>query len=139
VRHFSCCQSVPKPVTSTTVLVVDDEELVRHYIERILVGGGYRVITAISGGEAFSLLQAGGDLIELVITDIRMPRMSGEEFAKRMAHLSSPPPLLYISGGDPPPGGESANFLQKPFTRQALLRAVEVVLGDEEENQQVSE
>jgi CheY-like chemotaxis protein len=53
---------------------------------------------AISGGEAFSLLQAGGDLIELVITDIRMPRMSGEEFAKRMAHLSSPPPLLYVSG-----------------------------------------
>ena len=115
------------------VLVVDDEELVRHYIERILVGGGYRVIMAISGGEAFSLLQAGGDLVELVITDIRMPRMSGDEFAKRMAHLSSPPPLLYISGGDPPRGAESANFLQKPFTRQALLRAVEVVLSDEEE------
>jgi CheY-like chemotaxis protein len=37
-----------------TVLIVDDEELVRHYLERILVGGGYRVITATSGEEAFS-------------------------------------------------------------------------------------
>jgi hypothetical protein len=45
-----------------------------------------------------------------------------------MAQLSSPPPLLYISGGGPPPGGESTKFLQKPFTREALLRAVRVVL-----------
>jgi two-component system cell cycle sensor histidine kinase/response regulator CckA len=112
-----------------TVLIVDDEELVRHYLERILVGGGYRVITATSGEEAFSLLHAGGDLIDLVITDLRMPRMSGEEFAGRIVRLSSAPPLLYISGGDPPRGAESANFLQKPFTREALLRAVEVVLG----------
>jgi len=115
-----------------TVLVVDDEELVRHYIERILVGGGYRVITAANGGQAFPLLHAGGDLIELVITDLRMPRMSGEEFAGKMAQLSSPPPLLYISGGDPPRGAESANYLQKPFTREALLRAVEVVLRADE-------
>ena len=120
---------MPKPASGNTVLIVDDEELVRHYLERILVGGWYRVITATSGEEAFSLLHAGGDLIDLVITDLRMPRMSGEEFASRIARLSSAPPLLYISGGDPPRGAESANFLEKPFTREALLRAVEVVFG----------
>jgi two-component system, cell cycle sensor histidine kinase and response regulator CckA len=119
---------VPQPLTRHTVLVVDDEEVVRYYIERILVGGGYRVITAIRGEEAVSLLHTGGDLIELVITDVRMPGMSGEDFARQMAQLSSAPPLLYISGGDPPAGAESARFLQKPFTREALLRAVEVVL-----------
>jgi CheY-like chemotaxis protein len=112
-----------------TVLVVDDEEVVRYYIERILVGGGYRVIMAATGGEAISLLHAGGDLIELVIADVRMPGMSGEQFAKQMADLSTVPPLLYISGGDPPAGAESARFLQKPFTREALLRAVRVVLN----------
>jgi CheY-like chemotaxis protein len=74
---------VRKPVTRDTVLVVDDEELVRHYIERILVEGGYRVITATNGAEAISLLHAGSDLIDLVITDLRMPNMSGEEFAKK--------------------------------------------------------
>jgi CheY-like chemotaxis protein len=67
---------VPKPVTSTMVLVVDDEELVHHYIERILVGGGYRVIMAISGGEAFSLLQAGGDLQRVEDAQI-YPRAAG--------------------------------------------------------------
>jgi CheY-like chemotaxis protein len=86
------------------------------------------VITATSGAEAISLLHAGGDLIELVITDLRIPSMSGEEFDKTMDQLSSPPTLLYISCGDPPPGAESAKFLQKPFTREALLRAVRVVL-----------
>ena len=70
----------------------------------------------------------GWEVTQLVITDLRMPSMSGEEFAKKMAQLSSPPPLLYISGGDPPPGAESTKFLQKPFTREALLRAVRVVL-----------
>jgi CheY-like chemotaxis protein len=120
--------SVPKPVTRHMVLVVDDEQLVRYYIERILLEGGYRVITATTGAEAISLLHAGADLIELVITDLRMPSMSGQEFAKKMTQLSSPPLLLYISGGDPPPGEESARFLQKPFTREALLRAVRVVL-----------
>src|SRR5436190_24403365 len=102
--------SVPKPVTRHMVLVVDDEQLVRYYIERILLGGGYRVITATTGAEAISLLHAGGDLIELVITDLRMPSMSGQRFAKKMAELSSPPPLLYINGGDPPPGPEAPKF-----------------------------
>ena len=66
-----------------TVLVVDDEEILRSYMARVLEGEGYSVIEAENGVEALSLLSRKdpGVVVDLVITDVRMPRMGGRDLA----------------------------------------------------------
>jgi len=120
-----------------TLMVVDDERGIREMLRRVLERAGYRVLTAAQGGEALARFEEAAGAIDLVITDVRMPEMSGPELADRLATLREGVKILYISGyggaivAPHDPFGIRSVFLQKPFTMAALLEKVkEMLAGD---------
>jgi two-component system chemotaxis response regulator CheY len=113
--------------TKQTVLVVDDEELVRNFIERVLVGAGFQVIMASSGNESMGILKATA--VDLVITDIRMPGMDGRDLGALISKLPLAPPVMYASASDHPPHGKGTHYLQKPFKGAELVRMAQEILS----------
>jgi CheY-like chemotaxis protein len=123
------------PPEGPTILAVDDEELVRHFMQRTLRGAGYQVVLASNGFEALALLRVGEAAIDLVITDLRMPGMRGEELGVKIGQLPSPPPVLYVSASnEPPPGDPEVQFLEKPFAPADLIRVVKQILSTRKTN-----
>jgi|1186.fasta_scaffold260767_2 two-component system cell cycle sensor histidine kinase/response regulator CckA len=113
---------------TATILLVDDEEMLRHVMTRALEGYGFRVITASDGVAAWELLQANSQAITAIVTDVRMPRMDGQELAERVATLPNAPPVLFISGY---PRGNipyDQPFLSKPFQADQLVDSIAAVL-----------
>jgi FixJ family two-component response regulator len=87
------------------------------------------VLTASDGLEALSIIEAWGPTIRVVVTDVRMPRLSGPALAAHLARLDRSPAVLFVSGfsdADVP-----AEVLAKPFTSDALLGAVSRLLESE--------
>jgi nitrogen-specific signal transduction histidine kinase len=112
-----------------TILMVDDEDMVLTMGETILSAFGYRVMTASSGPEALDLFAKHGAGIDLVITDMVMPQMSGRELVERLKSLNPALRIVCSSGYlRNVIEGESANYLKKPFTSQDLLRKVKQAL-----------
>jgi len=115
------------------VLVVDDEEPIRQLERRILESGGYRVIEASRAVEAFSLLQKEIQ-VDLVIADLQMPDLGGEEMARRIRRDRPDIKVLYVTGhidelmDERSTLWEGEAFLDKPFTAKALLEAVSLLL-----------
>ena len=116
------------------VLIVDDEEPIRQLERRILESGGYRVIEASGALEAFALLQK--DLqVALVIADLQMPDLGGEEMARRIRRDRPDIKVLYVTGhidelmDERSTLWEGEAFLDKPFTAKALLEAVSLLLN----------
>jgi CheY-like chemotaxis protein len=111
-----------------TILVVDDAEDIRKMICSILGINGYRCLEAADGLQALDVLGHHSGSVDLVITDIVMPRMDGNEFASRLAKLEPAARLIFMSGyaGDPVvrPVRMDSLFLPKPFTAAALLDTV---------------
>jgi CheY-like chemotaxis protein len=101
---------------AATVLVVDDEEVLRSYMVRVLESDGYSVIEAQDGVEALSLLSRRdtGVAVDLIITDVRMPRMGGRDLAATLASGGASPPVLFVSGSHTP-SDVSGPLLRKPF------------------------
>ena len=95
----------------------------RQLCARILEEEGYRVLTAGDGLEALAMLEAAGAEIQLVISDLRMPRLDGLQLATCLAARSSSPPVIFISGYnvDQP---LNRPILTKPFHPDDLLTAV---------------
>src|SRR5215207_5170840 len=87
------------PVPSLYVLVVDDIESVRRLVRRVLEHADHRVLEAANGLEALARL-AENPTVDLVITDLRMPKMDGWELATRLAGRSPRLPVLFMSGFD---------------------------------------
>jgi two-component system, cell cycle sensor histidine kinase and response regulator CckA len=112
-----------------TILVVDDEEIARRFLERALTHEGYNVLLANDGEEALELLRTTKRKVVLVITDLVMPGMGGHAFAVEVARLPSPPPVLYISAYESPQGEMATRFLQKPFSPEELAEAVKHLLS----------
>jgi PAS domain S-box-containing protein len=122
---------------SETVLLCEDEEDVRSLTHRILDAHGYDVLVAAGGEEALELADAWPGAIDLLLTDVVMPRMSGRELAQRLAIKHPGMKVLYLSGYP----DESivrhgvlesgVAFLQKPFTADVLARRVRHVLDAE--------
>ncbi len=114
------------------ILIVEDEAPVRAIAARALTDVGYRVLEAESGAIAIELLRRSPDRPALVLTDVVMPGMSGSELAAAVSRLAPGTPVLFTSGytdgeilrrGLLEPG---ADFLPKPFSPEALVRAVRV-------------
>jgi signal transduction histidine kinase len=108
-----------------TILMVDDEDLLLTMGQTILSAYGYQVLTANSGAKALEILARGEPPVDLVITDLVMPAMSGRELVERIQALSPSTRILCTSGYVRPGGQESDDaYLQKPFTSQELLLKV---------------
>ena len=110
------------------ILVADDEAIVRIFATTVLRKAGYDVVAARDGFEAVTLYRTYTDLIDLVITDIAMPVMDGPE-AVRLIYEARPGARIICMSGlgrkECPPG---VQFLQKPFTPDALCASVSELL-----------
>jgi CheY-like chemotaxis protein len=117
-----------------TVLIVEDEELVRALAMRALRTFGYTCHSASNAPEALRMLETLQPAIELVITDVVMPGMSGRDLGDHIARLYPGVPVVYTSAfseDDVIRRGlleSDRPFLQKPFTPQELARAVRTAL-----------
>ena len=122
---------------SETVLIVEDEGAVRRLTKRILDRAGYQTLTAANGAEALRICRAREQPIDLVLTDVVMPGMSGHELVDRLARSCSSVKALYMSGyaGDTVARhgvlDASAPLIRKPFDSKTLVEMVRSVLdGD---------
>jgi signal transduction histidine kinase/serine/threonine protein kinase/CheY-like chemotaxis protein len=131
---------VPAPAASDrpgtgTVLLVDDEPLVREATRRTLRSLGYQVLGAKSADEALRIAAENVDSIDLVITDVMMPGMNGLELARELGKIRPSLKVLFISGytaGVLAERGflnESVNFLQKPVAREQLSARLRELLN----------
>jgi CheY-like chemotaxis protein len=117
-----------------TILVAEDEEPLRLVVRRALEERGFSVLVAASGHEAIELCARHPGEIDLLLTDLVMPRMSGRELAQRLAPLRPAMKVLYMSGysehaiANHDAGDARMAFLAKPLTPEALLRKVREVL-----------
>jgi CheY-like chemotaxis protein len=109
-----------------TVLVVEDDRALRGLMVRSLSAKGYRVLEAGDGIEALEQLAASPD-IELIVTDIVMPRMNGVELAQQLA-ASARTRLLFVSAFGPEYTQLPASLLEKPFSQAALIAEVDRLL-----------
>jgi nitrogen-specific signal transduction histidine kinase/CheY-like chemotaxis protein len=129
-RAAHATRSTPVPTVSPgtgTVLVVEDEDLVRRLAVEVLVSAGYRVIEAATGMEAVQALERREGPIDLMITDIVMPGMSGLELAERLSKSHPGMQVLYTSGftDDPIRGLDAGtHFIGKPYSITELTRRV---------------
>jgi PAS domain S-box-containing protein len=117
-----------------TVLVVEDEENVRRLVAEVLGEQGYRVLEAGGGEEALQIAEGYGGRVDLLLTDVVMPRMSGYELGKRLVERRGMVKVLYMSSfvdEEKVPWNilkEGMNYVQKPFRIDALVRKVREVL-----------
>ena len=119
---------------SETVLVVEDDELIRKLVQKVLKANGYTVLVAGSGGDAEQVAGQHQGPIHLLMTDVVLPGLNGREVARRLTAARAGIRVLYLSGytddaivhhGVLEPG---VAFLQKPFAPTALSRKVREVL-----------
>ena len=127
-------EAVPELPSLETILVVEDEAGIRALVRKILRRQGYTMLEASNGDEALQVCAQQKGRIDLLVTDVMMPQMSGRELADKLTALRPDLRVLYVSGytddamlqsGSFPPG---TAFLQKPFTLGSLLGKVREVL-----------
>ncbi len=117
------------------VLIAEDEELLRRTLVRTLSLAGYRVYEAADGFEALRQLEQLGAEVDLLFTDVRMPRMDGLELARRAQALNPRLRVLFASGFSEEPirdlhgVADEAAFVQKPYDTAEVLRRIEQRLG----------
>ena len=112
-----------------TILVVDDEEMLLNLGQTVLSAYGYQVLTANSGQRALDLFRNAATRIQLVVTDLVMPGMSGRELIDHLRVLAPTVPILRTSGYlRGPEEDKDETYLRKPFTSQELLRGVRRLL-----------
>ena len=121
----------PSRKVSGTILVVEDADDLREVTERILTKNGYQVISAPNGHDALEAAKNYAGTIDLLLTDVVMPRMQGNELAVRLATLRPGVRVLYMSGYAQPILGvdgtleDGVLLVEKPFTEAVLLASVD--------------
>ncbi|MEQ9401570.1 MAG: ATP-binding protein [Longimicrobiales bacterium] len=123
----------PYPATST-ILLVEDEEAVRHLLERALRRQGFTVVTATGAQDALRAVATGADP-DVIVSDVSMPGQSGTELLAELRRRGVDAPVLLVSGhaSDDLPAAEvhNADFLQKPFTPSDLASVLREILQRE--------
>jgi two-component system cell cycle sensor histidine kinase/response regulator CckA len=118
---------------SIVALIVDDEEPVRKFVERVLSEAGYKTTVASDGPEAIELASKM-DKIDVLVTDLMMPEMQGDELARRLRNGEPQIKVLYLTGysdrlfKDKITLWEDEAFLDKPCSVKGLLEAVSLLL-----------
>jgi hypothetical protein len=129
---------VKRLVGSETILVVDDEEALREVTRRILTRNGYNVVTASSGAQAIQIASSHVGPIDLVLTDVIMPKMQGPSVANEVTALRPDSRVLFMSGHAQPVLeaeavlGTEFRLLEKPFGQATLLETVRKVLDNDD-------
>jgi PAS domain S-box-containing protein len=125
----------PQPLSEGTVLLVEDEEALREVACRIMTRHGYNVLPAASGAQALEIAASHRGTIDLLLTDVIMPRMLGKEVSERVTALRPEVRVLYMSGYAQPVLAsqgtleEGVVLVEKPFTEADLLDKVHEVLS----------
>ena len=125
----------PDDAAQHTVLIADDEDLVRHVLAQMLMKLGCRVLTAINGTEAMALFGKHSDEIDLVIFDLTMPQMDGTELFANLKEQSPDVKTLLTSGQDDLDSISEmrdaglSGFIRKPFTLSDIKSAVLNLIG----------
>lgn len=134
-------QPAVRPSTETTerapvtIMVVEDDQVLRDLMRRVLEQEGYSVLTAGNGDDAIGLARRFTSPIHLVIADVVLPGVSGFDVADRVRSCHPERQILYITGYAEVPvvrqelGETRQRSLLKPFTREQLLRSVREILG----------
>ena len=142
VDEFVASQAggVSKPLVprgTETLLLVEDEDQVRHIVQAILEQQGYDVLAAANGEEALKLANLHGSGIHMLMTDVVMPQMSGRQLAEELTRIRPQLKVLYMSGYTDDAIvrhgllDASLNFIQKPFDAASVARKVREVLDSE--------
>ena len=123
-----------RDAAGTSVLVVDDQAAVRRFATRVLEREGYAVIEASDGMEALELIKQGGASVEVVVSDIVMPRLNGVELMQALSASHPDLPVILMSGyatGALAELGIAAPcaLLPKPFPPERLLEEVGRCIG----------
>ena len=115
-----------------SVLIVDDEEAVRRFVDRVLRDAGYRTAVAGDGPDALALASKL-DALHILVTDVMMPQMQGDELARRLRQQEPGLKVLYLTGyserlfKDKITLWEDEAFLDKPCSVKGLLQAVSLL------------
>jgi CheY-like chemotaxis protein len=123
-----------RPQPQETILLVEDEDALREVATRILSRAGYHVLVADRGATAIDIAKAHPAPIHLLLTDVIMPKMLGNEVAARIHTIHPELPVLYMSGYAQPVLTEKGNLqpgvtiIEKPFTSRQLLDRIHSVL-----------
>jgi CheY-like chemotaxis protein len=116
------------------VLIVDDQESVRTFAARVLERAGYQTRVASNGREALAIAEAGGPF-DLLLADVVMPEMNGDELARRLLKREPDLKVLYFTGysdqlfAERMTLGKNEAFLDKPVTMKGLVEAVSLILA----------
>lgn len=120
-----------------TILLVEDEPVVRGVVRRVLESAGYTVVEGCDGQEGLELGERFPGTIDLLLSDVVMPRLGGGELARRLREIRPGMPVVFMSGYSPDSlvqhglDQASAEFLQKPFSPRVLVEMVREVLDRE--------
>lgn len=119
--------------TRPRVLVVDDEESIRRFVDRALRSAGYDVVAAANGPEALKLVEARPPF-DLCVLDVVMPEMRGDELGRRLRQKDPDVKVLYFTGysdvlfKEKPVLWDNESFAEKPLTIEGLREAVSLLL-----------
>jgi DNA-binding NtrC family response regulator len=122
--------------TEETILLVEDEDQIREFVSSILEESGYTVLEAASGLKGLTISQNYKGKIDLLLSDIRMPKMTGPELAVELMKKHPETKILFISGHSENEelkkqiGNTKCGFLQKPFSYEQLLAKIRIHLTD---------
>lgn len=120
-------------VRARTILLAEDEPMVRKLVKSLLITDGFEVMDAVDGAEALELSRSFEGVIDLLVTDIRMPRMDGPELVRQIRKERPTIGVLVMSAyssGEFERMSRITNFIRKPFLAKTLTQKVQAVLED---------
>ena len=111
------------------ILVVDDDQRILKLISAFLESAGHQVLTASNGLEGLAVFQSHSDVIDLVITDLKMPEMNGYEMVGRVCRIHPEAKIICMSGVSEEKCPGCLRFIEKPFSIAELRKYVDEILS----------